>query len=172
MAAGLAAHGAEAELRPWQDGAVTPFALPAVGGPPLALEASRGRPVLVHFFATWCEPCKEELPALHRLAERIGRDRLQVLAISVGEVELRVQRFLASMPLNFPVLLDGDRAVAKAWKVSTLPSSVILDARLAPRLIVETGYPWDRLAPHALIEMLGATNVPQSGNTIVGRNGT
>jgi peroxiredoxin len=149
------------ELKIWRGGALTNFMLPAVAGTHISLESQRGRVVLVHFFATWCAPCKEEFPALYRLVERAGPDSLVVLAISVAEVEPTLRRFLESTPVNFPVLLDQDRAVAKAWKVSALPSTVILDSNLKPRLVVEADFAWDRIEARDLVEMLGAKRAPQ-----------
>src|SRR5262249_13104826 len=111
-----------------------------------------GRTVLVHFFATWCEPCREELPALRRLLDRAEKNAIAVVAISVAEPYLRVRRFLETMPLNFPVLLDQDRGVTKSWKISALPSTVILDTKLKPRLAVEADFAWDRIEPIDLIE--------------------
>ena len=96
----------------------------------MPLIAQHGRVVLVHFFATWCEPCREELPALRRLVERAVRQPVTVLAISVAEVPMRAcARFIESTPVNFPVLLDQDRAVAKAWDVYTLPTTFVLDPK-------------------------------------------
>ena len=56
---------------------------------------------------------------------------------------MRVRRFIETMPVNFPVLLDRERAVAKAWNVTTLPTTFVLDANLRPRLMVETDFAWD-----------------------------
>ena len=92
--------------------------------------------MLVHFFATWCEPCREELPALVAWP-RAPASTVTVLAIAVADVDPRVQRFFATMPVDFPVLLDRDRAVAKAWNVTTLPTTFVLDAELQPKLVVE-----------------------------------
>lgn len=142
-----------AELAPWRNKAPS-FVLPTTDGPDVQLQASGSRLVLVHFFATWCEPCREELPALRRLVGRANRDDIRVLAISVAEVDLRVRRFLETTPLNFPVLLDRDRAVAKAWSITTLPSTVILDADLRPHLAVEADFAWDQIEPDALIALL------------------
>ena len=105
--------------------------------------------MLVHFFATWCEPCREELPALNRLAARAGGD-VTVLAIAVADADRSVQRFFATAPVDFPILLDRDRAVAKAWNVATLPTTFVLDAGLRPRFVVETDYAWDSLDPKEL----------------------
>ena len=118
------------------------------------LRSLHGRIVIVHFFATWCEPCREELPALQRLAARLNPQSVEIVAISVAEVELRVRRFLEAMPVSFPVLLDQDRAVAKAWNISTLPSTIIIDSDLRPRLMVEHDIYWDRLDPKQIVEMI------------------
>lgn len=118
------------------------------------LQSLHGQIVIVHFFATWCEPCREELPALQRLAARLDPRSVKIIAISVAEVGLRVQRFLEATPVSFPVLLDQDRAVAKAWNISTLPSTVIIDSGLRPRLMVEHDIFWDRLDPRQIVEMI------------------
>ena len=102
-----------------------------------------GRVVLVHFFATWCEPCREELTSLNELVARRSGN-LSVLAVNVAEVPLRVRRFLATTPVTFPVLLDADRTVTKAWGVNVLPTTFILDRSLAPRLWVEGDLDWTR----------------------------
>jgi peroxiredoxin len=146
--------GAEtAELRPVQ-GERSDFTLRDSIGADSALAAHRGRTVLVHFFATWCEPCREELPALRRLVERAGDQKLSVVAISVAEVPIRVRRFIEQMPVNFPILLDEDRAVSKAWGVHTLPTTFVLDAELRPRLAVEREYDWDQVDAASLREKL------------------
>jgi peroxiredoxin len=120
----------------------------------VALASHRGRNVVVHFFATWCEPCRDELPALNRLVARADAGRLAVLAISVAEVPIRVRRFLGEIPVNFPVLLDQDRAVAKAWGVDSLPATFILDTGLKPRLAVMREYDWDGLDLANVLEKL------------------
>ena len=57
-------------------------------------------------------------------------------------------------PINYPVLLDRDRAVTRAWKVGTLPTTFVLDADLRPRLVVEAEFAWDRIDPGKFFEML------------------
>lgn len=133
---------ADSGLQPWSGPTPSSFTLPDSVGTERALEAERGSVVLVHFFATWCEPCREELPALNRLTER-ANGAVRVIAISVAEVDPRVRRFLETMPVKFPVLLDRDRSIAKAWNVSTLPTTVVLDSQLRAKLVVETDFAWD-----------------------------
>jgi thiol-disulfide isomerase/thioredoxin len=144
---------AVAELQRWTEGPQPPFILPSTSGADVALDSVRSQVVLVHFFATWCEPCREELPALDRLAAR-ANGTVKVLAISVADVDLSVRRFVEATPVDNPVLLDRDRAVARARKVATLPTAFVLDADLRPRLFMEAEFAWDRIDPGKFFEML------------------
>jgi peroxiredoxin len=130
------------ELTPGGGPAKPDFSLQDLNGENVPLKTFKGRTVLVHFFATWCEPCREELPALNRFLER-SASNASVVAISVAEVDPRVKRFFEAMPVNFPVLLDRDRAIAKSWKISTLPTTYVLDANMKPMLVVEADFAWD-----------------------------
>lgn len=161
----LSAVGANAaeELKP-AEGAKPAFVLNDLSGADVTLGAQRGRVVLVHFFATWCEPCREELPALKRLIERAAASPVTVLAISVGEVDARVTRFMESIPVNFPVLLDRDRAVAKAWDIYALPTTYVLDETLTPRLVVNGEFAWDTLALDGLRAMLASAPAKRTTN--------
>ena len=78
-------------------------------------------------------------PALPRAP---GIEPPLILAINVAEVPGRVRRFLEGTPLDFPVLLDSDRTVTKAWGVYALPTTYVLDRSLAPRLVVEGDLDW------------------------------
>jgi peroxiredoxin len=118
------------------------FTLPDLAGSPLSLQGQAGRVVLVHFFATWCEPCREELGSLNQLVDQQRGFMLSVMAVNVAEVPARVKRFLETAPVQFPVLLDADRAVTKAWGVNSLPTTFILDRSLVPRLWVEGDLDW------------------------------
>jgi peroxiredoxin len=141
-----------AELQRWNGGGQPAFSLPTIGGAAAALEAARGYVILVHFFATWCESCREELPALNRLAVRAGGN-VTVLAIAVADADRSVQRFFATTPVDFQILLDRDRAVAKAWNVATLPTTFVLDAELRPKFVVAADYAWDSLDLKVLTSM-------------------
>jgi thiol-disulfide isomerase/thioredoxin len=114
----------------------------------------------VHFFATWCEPCREELPALNRFAAR-ANGTVKVLAISVAEIDSSVRRFMEMTVVNYPVLLDRDSVVARSWKVSTLPTTFVLDADLRPRLVAETEFAWDKIDPDKFADILTWAPVEQ-----------
>jgi len=132
------------------------FSLDDLAGVRHDLSGTPGGLVLVHFFATWCEPCREELPALQRLSDRGKDSSLAVFAISVGEPDIRVRRFFEPMPLTFPVLLDRDKEVAKTWQVETLPTTYVLDGERKPRLLVEGEFEWDQLKVGELLDAVSS----------------
>lgn len=140
-------------LNPWS-GRAPPFALSATDGTAVTLKPLEHAVTIVHFFATWCEPCREELPSLRRLADRADASSVRILAVSVAEPELRVRRFVQAAPLNFPVLLDRDGAVTRAWRVLSLPSTVILDRDLRPRLSIGGEFNWDGIEPSVLVDTI------------------
>jgi thiol-disulfide isomerase/thioredoxin len=142
----------EGQLQVWSEGAKPTFTLQDLSGRDLGLESARGHVVVVHFFATWCEPCRDELPALQRFVDRAGPVR--VIAISVAEVDDRVRRFVEKYPLTLPIALDRDRAVTRAWDVSTLPTTFILDTDLKPKLFAESDLAWDSLDAQSILRSL------------------
>jgi len=83
--------------------------------------------VIINFWATWCQPCRREMPSLVRLHERLRGDGLVVLAVSIDADPQSVRKYLAETPLSFPVLLDPGRAAADRYGVVTIPSSFVLD---------------------------------------------
>lgn len=127
-----------------KDLAHSSIALPSLDGPTQELARLRGRVVLVHFFATWCEPCRAEMASLRELHAQLAGRPFVIVPISVAEANGAVRRFFADDPPPFAILLDRDRAVAKAWSIQTLPSTVVLDHDLQPRFIAEGDVDWTR----------------------------
>jgi thiol-disulfide isomerase/thioredoxin len=82
--------------------------------------------VLVNFWATWCDPCREEMPSIDRLRASMQGKPFEVLAVNLAEPPSRIRSYLEKMPVGFPVLLDRDMAVAKAWKARILPATYII----------------------------------------------
>jgi peroxiredoxin len=127
-----------------EDPALSLFALPSLDGPVRELAQLRGRVVLVHFFATWCEPCRAEIASLRELQSRLEDRPFAIVPISVAETSGAVRRFFAGDAVPFAVLLDQDRSVARAWNIHALPSTVVLDLGLKPRFIAEGDVDWAR----------------------------
>nr|WP_171817293.1 redoxin domain-containing protein [Sulfuritalea hydrogenivorans] len=113
---------------------VTARSAPTTADPRLtqALAQHRGQPVVVNFWATWCEPCREEMPSLARLAKRWQAQGLTVLTVAVADNAKRVEEFLwEALPdqQTLAVLHDREQTISRAWGARMLPTSVVLDRR-------------------------------------------
>src|SRR6185295_7184908 len=121
---GMAALLAQAaELRPWDGGATPPLALDDIAGKRHDLADYKGSVVLVNFWATWCEPCRAEMPSLDRLRKSLQGKRFEVLAVNLAEPLSRIEKFAERVPVSFPLLRDRDSSTSKAWKAKLLPRS-------------------------------------------------
>jgi thiol-disulfide isomerase/thioredoxin len=138
VAAGARAH----QLRPWTR-AAPPLALNDLDGKPWQLSALQGRAVMLNFWATWCEPCREEMPSLQALAKRHEADSLLVLMVNYRESEPGIRRFLEHTPLAMPVLLDSDGSAARAWTPRVFPTTVLIDRSGRPRHQVVGAVDWN-----------------------------
>ena len=115
-----------AELKPWAGGPTPALSLKDLGGTSHKLDAYRGKVVILNFWATWCEPCREEMPSLNRLRKSLDGQPVAMFAVNIGEGEARINDFLAKVPVDFPVLLDRDSQASRAWKVRLMPTTFIL----------------------------------------------
>jgi thiol-disulfide isomerase/thioredoxin len=125
--AGASGVAQEVDLPAWRGGPTQLLALKDLDGRPHDLADYRGKVVVVNFWATWCAPCRDELPSLERLRDALRSRPFEVLAVNVAEGEPRVKRFLAEVPFRLPVLLDRDGDTQRAWKVRGLPATFLLD---------------------------------------------
>ena len=103
------------------------------------LEKLRGRPVLINFWATWCPPCRKEMPSLQRLWKKLGNSGLQIVAVNVAEDEDTILGFIGTLDdvPTFPILFDKDSAVMRAWPVKGMPTTFLVnkDGRIVYRAI-------------------------------------
>ena len=102
------------------------FTLQDIEGDELSLADFRGKPVVLNFWTTSCQPCVEELPALEKLWQTYNQGDVVVLAINQGESAEKVNSFLAEHPVSFPVLLDKNQKVSKVYRVRGIPQSYFI----------------------------------------------
>ncbi|WP_303906675.1 peroxiredoxin family protein [Thiohalomonas denitrificans] len=107
------------------------------------LSEFRGQPVIINFWATWCPPCREEMPSMQRAWERLREEGVAMLAINVGETPDTVFQFTANYPVEFLLLFDLDSAVTEKWPVRGLPSTFVVDPE--GRIVYQAigGREWD-----------------------------
>lgn len=119
--------GAQQPLPPAIGSLVSDFELPALSGPAQRLSELKGRPVVINFWATWCGPCKEEMPLLNRLAREYP-ENLVVLGVNYAESVDVVEEFVAEEGITFPILLDEAGQVADLYFVRNYPATFFIDA--------------------------------------------
>lgn len=117
----------QAQRRPWPVGRATPaLELPGLDGSAWRLADQRGRVVAINFWASWCEPCRSEMPALELMAQRHERDGLVVVAVNFREGAGTIRRFVDQMALSLPVLRDADGSVARRVGVGVFPTTLFV----------------------------------------------
>ncbi|MGH7775298.1 MAG: redoxin domain-containing protein [Candidatus Binatia bacterium] len=105
------------------------FTLRDVQGNSVSLRDLRGRVVFLNFWATWCPPCRIEMPSMERLYRRLRDRGLVMLAVDRGETRKQVATFMKDFQLSFPALLDVDGTVSSLYRVSALPTTYLIDRR-------------------------------------------
>ena len=118
----------ERRLPPTVGAAAPDFSLPLLGGEgEQKLSDLKGKPVVINFWATWCPPCKEEMPLLQRYASQYG-DQMVLLGVDYAEEAPVVQKFVDEMGITFPILLDADGSVSTLYYVRNYPTTYFVDA--------------------------------------------
>lgn len=102
------------------------LALPTLDGKNISLSDLRGTVVLVNFWATWCPPCRAEMPEIQTAYEKYRAQNFTVLAVDVAEDEATINPFVQEFKLTFPILLDRDTAVTKRYQVNGLPTTFFI----------------------------------------------
>ena len=134
----------------------TNFSLPSAENGRLVLSELKGRVVLVNFWATWCPPCRAEMPAIQDLAKQLEGEPFAVVAVNVGEDEDLIFGFRHefSPPLTFAIALDATADAVRKWPVVGLPTTFLVDreGRIAYRRV--GGWEWNSAEALALIHAL------------------
>jgi peroxiredoxin len=135
--------GAAADLETWSGGPAPALELRGLDGKPYRLADLRGNVVLINFWATWCAPCREEMPSIQHLTQRLAGRPFLALAVNLDEPETRIRRFLSESSLDLTVLLDPGRQAAKAWNARILPASFVVGTDGAIRYNVVGEIDWN-----------------------------
>ena len=103
------------------------FTLRTLNGPNLRLQEQRGRVVMINFWATWCGPCRQEMPHLNSLYQKYKASGFVLLGVNVDDDTRNAAVVAAKLGVTFPVLLDTDKQVSRRYDLATMPSTVLID---------------------------------------------
>ena len=126
-------------------------ALPMLGGATARLSQERGRVVLLNFWATWCDPCRAEMPELQRLTDDLQGQPFVLWAVNVQEDQASIEQFQHELGLRFPIVLDEDGEATRTFGVRALPATFLVDPqgvlrqqRLGPLVENDPSAAWSR----------------------------
>ena len=119
-ASSLASSGLEGQTAP-------DFALKSSTGENLRLSEFRGDVVMVNFWATWCGPCRQEMPLLDELYSRYGRVGFSLLGVNIDDNSSKAMNMVSELGVTFPVLFDARKEVSELYQVNAMPVTVLID---------------------------------------------
>lgn len=149
LLSGLAASAVADDIKPpfgirhYDKGLAPDFSLQDMDGETFELKNTRGHWVFLHFWASWCGPCKKEMPAVQRLADTM-KDQLQIVMINTAEDEDTVFTFLAAINVELNSLIDRDGLVTEEWKPRGLPTSFLINPQGEIKYQAIGGRDWDK----------------------------
>jgi thiol-disulfide isomerase/thioredoxin len=108
---------------------IADFSTQTLGGEKVALGEQRGKIVILNFWATWCPPCRAEMPALEKLWKANKDKAFSIMGVSIGEKALTVKDFIAEAGYSYPVFVDPNNAISEKFGVRSIPTTYILDKK-------------------------------------------
>lgn len=129
-------------LRPWRPAQPPKLQAQTLDGQPRTLADFTGRPLLVNLWASWCAPCRVEMPSLNALAQQLAPQGWAFIALNHGEMPERTRRFLQEVPITGTVLLDRSQVTLPAWGGQALPATFVFDAQGRPRAWAQGERDW------------------------------
>jgi thiol-disulfide isomerase/thioredoxin len=127
---------------------------PLAAGEPISLAGLKGKVVFLNFWATWCGPCRVEMPSMEALYGRYREKGLEILAVNCGESADQVAAFMRNNRLSFPAVLDANGRVSAAYGIRAIPASFLIDrdGMIVSRVVGSLD--WDTPKIHAALEQL------------------
>ncbi|VAW70846.1 hypothetical protein MNBD_GAMMA12-318 [hydrothermal vent metagenome] len=120
------------------------FTLKDMEGKSFDSNSLKGHWSFIHFWASWCGPCRKELPAIEKLITTFKKSKLKIVLINTAETEDTVFNFFGKLGVDIDTLLDTDGKVTEQWKPRGLPTTVLVDPQGKIRYLVIGGRPWDK----------------------------
>lgn len=137
-------HDVPFGLRVYEIGNAPNFKLNDTEGETFELDNTRGRWVFLHFWASWCGPCREEMPTIQKMSEKIESDKLQIVMINTSEDEDTIFTFLAGISVEINTLMDADGEITEVWKPRGLPTTFLIDPDGKVRYQAIGGRDWNK----------------------------
>lgn len=131
-------------IREYNIGLAPDFELEDIDGETFDLKSMRGQWVFLHFWASWCGPCREEMPTIQTLSETIDEDKLHFVLVNTAEDEDTIFMFLGSVATNLTSMMDQDGLVTEIWKPRGLPTTFLIDPDGRVRYQAIGGREWDQ----------------------------
>ncbi len=103
------------------------FSLKSMSGENIRLSEMRGKVVMINFWATWCAPCRKEMPLLNDLYNKHKNSGFVLLGVNIDNTPKNAEKMAKKLGINFPILFDNSKKVSEAYKVSAMPFTIILD---------------------------------------------
>ncbi len=145
------------------------FALKTLDGQIVKLSDFKGKPVLLNFWATWCEACKKEFPAMQRLYSQLKGDGFEIIAVSVDRRNRdRIEEFVKTYGIDFPILLDPQQKARRGYFIRGLPTSYLIDSAGDLRGFISGARAWDHMASKkALLDIFRNVKLSKALNPVV-----
>jgi len=105
------------------------FTLPSRAGQSVTLDSLKGKVVMLNFWASWCGPCRQEMPLLEQMHKRYSKQGFALLGVNVDAETGDAEKLLKGTPVSFPILFDKDNKVSQLYNVNAMPSSVFIDRK-------------------------------------------
>ena len=128
--------GAERRLGEIDKNPSTPFLRYSPDGRPIRMETFRGKPLVINFFASWCDPCREEMPLLNALASKAHSNGYSVLGVAIQDSRASLTQFAKEAGILFPIALDLNSRVQRTYRVFGPPATFFIDAQGVVRDVV------------------------------------
>jgi len=131
-------------IRHYDVGHAQNFSLQDIDGEKFELDQTRGHWVFLHFWASWCGPCREEMPAVQKLSEAMQDEKFQIIMINTAEDEDTIFEFLSAINVELNSLMDVDGLVTEAWKPRGLPTSFLINPEGEVKYQAIGGREWEK----------------------------